>query len=649
MSEFLDHEAVANVFKRYATLTVEKAQTEAGVNVPGPETIPPIGASGRNVAHEQQHLAGPSPATAEPTPLIRVAIVGAGCAGLYAAMMLQSIGVEVDVLEANKRIGGRLYTHKFEGDYEASKWDYFDVGAMRFPNTPLMRKTFDLFNLLRIPHQAYTISDGKNFMLYNNIRKRKSDLENASIWRDDPFKVFGSLPHPWVEESPSDLLYEAIKPWIIRLKDAHAIEDPTQQDLEFQRIFQEVDSYSTRSYLSIIKGYPQTIINWIECMTFGTGWFNRSFIETVMEELAFQYDKPSPTDLQWYCVEGGSGKIIRNMKAWLDLNTPSVNIKRDHQVTTVKLNEAEPYSDEIIKRHPYFTISCLQPSQLPATPLPSENTYSHVIFAIPPPCIRMIDISTCELDFAQRQALRELELAPSSKVGMKFKTHWWKNPNVDITRGGQSTTDRFARTIVYPSQGNFVSTALIVSYCWTQDSLVMGALMQGKGSPAYERLKQILLEDLAHVHNVRLEDIANEFEDMYPFDWNHNPYSAGAFGLFGPGQFSKVYSSFARPAARGQMHFVGETFSTTHGWVAGALESSERGVMQMLQLIQGRQPPIPPPPTSGRGPQQGPSEDVDLIQKFKDDWKPHLLVDEEHTKAQVVLSLKLQAEEFELR
>jgi monoamine oxidase len=41
----------------------------------------------------------------------------------------------------------------------------------------------------------------------------------------------------------------------------------------------------------------------------------------------------------------------------------------------------------------------------------------------------------------------------------------------------------------------------------------------------------------------------------------------GAFGLFGPSQFRNLYRHVTRPAARGQMHFVGETFSTTHGYV----------------------------------------------------------------------------------
>lgn len=52
----------------------------------------------------------------------RVGILGAGIGGLYSALILQSLDIPFEIIEATNRIGGRLYTHKFE---QGGKYDYF--------------------------------------------------------------------------------------------------------------------------------------------------------------------------------------------------------------------------------------------------------------------------------------------------------------------------------------------------------------------------------------------------------------------------------------------------------------------------------------------------------------------------------------------
>lgn len=79
-------------------------------------------------------------------PKPHVGIIGAGMAGLYTAMILKSLEISYEIIEASDRIGGRVYTHRFTDD----PGDYYDVGAMRFPDNPIMAKTFDLFRRLKI-------------------------------------------------------------------------------------------------------------------------------------------------------------------------------------------------------------------------------------------------------------------------------------------------------------------------------------------------------------------------------------------------------------------------------------------------------------------------------------------------------------------
>ena len=66
----------------------------------------------------------------------KVCIVGAGMSGLYSALILDHLGVPYDILEAADRPGGRILTHYFS----TREHDYYDIGAMRFPNIPPMER-----------------------------------------------------------------------------------------------------------------------------------------------------------------------------------------------------------------------------------------------------------------------------------------------------------------------------------------------------------------------------------------------------------------------------------------------------------------------------------------------------------------------------
>jgi monoamine oxidase len=164
------------------------------------------------------------------------------------------------------------------------------------------------------------------------------------------------------------------------------------------------------------------------------------------------------------------------------------------------------------------------------------RTYGSVISTIPLTCTRTLNTTSCQLSPMQTNALRELQYGPSIKVGIKFRTQWWLNSFNII--GGQSFTDRSIRTVVYPSYGLPVSsgytitTVLIASYCWTDDAERLGALINTGEKRFENQLKSIVLKDLADVHGVGLDMITDEFEELYAWDWNHNPLTMGMSFLF---------------------------------------------------------------------------------------------------------------------
>jgi len=108
-------------------------------------------------------------------PWYCVAIIGAGVAGLRTAMLLQERGIPYKIFEASGRPGGRLFTYKFPPkppDNPQGAHDFYDVGAMRFPNNDASKKTFELFEELGLTSKGkvveYIMSIDENIRFYNS-------------------------------------------------------------------------------------------------------------------------------------------------------------------------------------------------------------------------------------------------------------------------------------------------------------------------------------------------------------------------------------------------------------------------------------------------------------------------------------------------
>ncbi|KAF4464551.1 L-amino-acid oxidase [Fusarium albosuccineum] len=153
--------------------------------------------------------------------IINIGIVGAGAAGLFTALVLHNLNEELrkkslplsfdyDMYEAAgpERVGGRLFTYNFGGAPDVH--DYYDVGAMRFPHNPVMKRVFELFNDLGMKEVdlkahpdakdgcliTYYMQNGgpdskaKQPWCYNDITAWGSSYSSLKTeGNDDPFKI----------------------------------------------------------------------------------------------------------------------------------------------------------------------------------------------------------------------------------------------------------------------------------------------------------------------------------------------------------------------------------------------------------------------------------------------------------------------------
>ncbi|EQB53899.1 hypothetical protein CGLO_06344 [Colletotrichum gloeosporioides Cg-14] len=598
----------------------------------------------------------------------KVGIVGAGAAGLFTALTLDWINdtiekykgvgklkIDYEILEAatEDRFGGRLYTHRFSKD---GTHDYYDVGAMRFPENDVMKRYGALGERTNVADWPVLIpyylqdEDGVCPSYFNSVKK----TGNAWDGTVDPFDLNRGIPEDkripddLTKTDPSKLYHEALKPFVELVDKCFHEKNTPGGNKRLWALLRKGDRMSVRQYLlsqdrdcdcsdcqcgccpdkkdcacddcncecctdrkenPLIPGrsFSYNTIQWLETATYGTGWYDQSLTEAALEILDFEVpeSKPElrPQNNYWWCIDGGAQKIAETMRKTLKdpsvikYNTQVVGMDADIQLRkrvkkNMTLNLKDTVTGEALEAKSYFAV-------FNSTTLGATNR---------------MDLSNAGLLWDTKQAIRCLNYGASCKVGIKFKTAWWRKEPFNINRGGIARTDLPLQVCVYPSYNidNDLDpvdkpAVLLVSYTWGQTAQRLATLIASKSSnksneeilKEEEELKNLLLRDLAYLHAEVPEDpkeekkkfrkaldlITGEYLEHHAYDWYHDSHMAGAFAYFGPCQFSELYPAITRPNALGQLYFVGEASSAHHAWVVGALESVFRALWSMFNIL----------------------------------------------------------------
>lgn len=184
---------------------------------------------------------------------LKVCIIGAGIAGLYTALLLDAVGVEWKIIEANpRRLGGRLHTHYFD------EGAYYDVGAMRYPDTPAMDRLHRLIQMSYTATKTYYMSstNGDTPSRYDNIttlsRQETRHVEDKTNLEE------ADTVHKWQRSStvqdrpPSKTLSDLRNGIAKNIRKAMSQRDPKHLASVWSLLL-DCDRYSTRQILSAIR------------------------------------------------------------------------------------------------------------------------------------------------------------------------------------------------------------------------------------------------------------------------------------------------------------------------------------------------------------------------------------------------------------
>lgn len=456
----------------------------------------------------------------------RVLIAGAGMAGLVAGSLLKEAGHDVTILEASRRVGGRIFTVRSP----FSEGHYFEAGAMRIPRSHSL--TLAYIRKYKLPVNKF-INQTPNDLIYVNgvktrrrIYERSPDILNFPVAKKESGKT------------AEDLIRLVAQPVIDFIR-----QDPERN---WPRIIEALDRYSMETFLRYNPLGPSLTaeaVDMIKVLLAFEGFPELSFLEVLRNIIAIAPES------EFYEITGGNDQLPNAF-----FNQLSDHILFSMKVTSLSLSGN------------YLRLSAIDTNTMQKL----EFTADRLILTIPFSLMNFIEVQPYDLfSYYKWKAIHQLHYVSSTKIGIQFSRRFWEDAGMF---GGQTVTDLPIRFAYYPSHRfGDAEGVVLASYTWEDDAL-----------PWVSMSRQVQVEealgDLAEIHG---EQTKRYFVSGFVQNWALHPYSAGAFSMPKPNQEKDLSPYIALP--EGNIHFAGEHTSHFRSWIQGAIESGIRAAYEVNQ------------------------------------------------------------------
>jgi monoamine oxidase len=366
----------------------------------------------------------------------KVLVIGGGMAGLVAAHELQRQGHKVTVLEAQNRVGGRIYTLR-----TFAPGLYAEAGAMRIPRAHTL--TLEYCRQFGLPLREFVTGNPKGLVHVGGVRlTMQQALEQPDML---PFEL---AAHETGRTS-EDLWQEATA-------DIRALVEQAG-DEAWEEIVQRYDEYSLYEFLKE-KGFSEGAIEYYAVMNFLESDMHNALVEILREDLGRAY-------VDMVEIEGGMDRLPVAFYHQLQ-----DRVRMGVEVRAIEQDESG------------VTVHCRQ----------GPDRYSlhgdYAICTVPFSVLRTIER---RFSREKERAIRQLNYHASTKVVVQVRRRIWEEH--DGIYGGASVTDLPIRRLNYPTPDPTTTRgALLASYTWGQDALQWGSMdVETRVEQALEDLEQL--------------------------------------------------------------------------------------------------------------------------------------------------------------
>ncbi len=351
---------------------------------------------------------------AEGQGAIRVAVIGAGMAGLHCAYRLKQAGVIADVYEASKRVGGRMFTAR--GKYADEQ--VAELGG-------------ELINTNHVAMHALA---------------RELDVQVDDLLANAPEGYHHEIFYFEGREILESEIIEAFKPLAQTM--AATVKLAEAQDDEFKRvdamnIVQWLDAQGVEPILKriLIEAYTaeygrdaeeQSVFNLLYLIDFET---TDSFLLLGESDERFHVHSGNDTLTTRLAMELG---------AQISLETVLVGIKQEsNQSYTLSLERA---GEPILER------------------------YEHVVLAIPFTTLRKVRLEV-EMDALKREVIEQVDYGTNAKLMSGFSSRVWREEH---NAAGTAITDGGFHCIWDTSRGQGGAGGLLTNFVGGTSGMRMG-------------------------------------------------------------------------------------------------------------------------------------------------------------------------------
>lgn len=459
-------------------------------------------------------------------PRESVAIIGAGAAGLTAALRLVQAGAQAVIFEGSHRIGGRIFTMDgfIPPELNEGKPMFCELGGELVDSNH--KDLIDLATELGVEIQELKKDDpGADYYFFEGkIRTGKDlvptfeplgkQLAQDALGLEDKEKNYTAKARKFDRMSMHDYLRAfdgRVEPWVLRMLDV-------AYEIEYGRATKEQSALNLITYL-----LPDT-----------KGGF----------EMYGESDESKR-------VKGGSSRVIEALEKAL---AGKVKIHAQHRLTAIA---ADP------KGKVRLTFN---------TPDgPQRLAFSKVICALPFTMLRggrVAGISKLGLSKGKLKAIEELGYGTNTKAMIAFKSRIWRTANPANT--GTTYSDQSFQVVWECSRGQDGPSGILTNFLGGKTGL---------DATPKDRFDITLRE---------LEKIFPGAEAAYlgrrvMMHWPTQELMRGSYTCPLVGQVTAVIEHCATPELRGRLLFAGEhTSANFSGFMCGAIESGNRVAKEAL-------------------------------------------------------------------